>query len=317
MVDDRGVRKPSLEQLEAWGYGSAVSADGKWIYYGGLNGSPRFFDTASGEEAHFYDNPPVATGGGVFSPDGRTRACEEGPSVRLFEVATGKERHCLTGHIGGAGHLRFSADSRILVSAGGDTTALVWDLTGRRTGVVSDKPLTPAELDARWAALAGDDAAKAYDAIRSLAAAPSQAVPYLVRHLRPVKLADEKRVSGLIADLDGDQFAVRERAADELEKLDESAIAACRRALAGRPAAEARRRLEAILGKEADRLRNPTGNLLRNIRALEVLESIGDRPARQLLESLARGMLEARQTQEARATLDRLARREAAAGSGR
>jgi hypothetical protein len=47
-------------------------------------------------------------------------------------------------------------------------------------------------------------------------------------------------------------------------------------------------------------------------RALEVLEWVGTGPARQVLEALGRGIPEARLTQEANASLERLAKRPAA-----
>jgi WD40 repeat protein len=55
------------------------------------------------------------------------------------------------------------------------------------------------------------------------------------------------------------------------------------------------------------------GHDLRNVRAIEVLEWIGDGPARELLEYLARGLPDARLTQDARASLDRLKRLEISA----
>jgi hypothetical protein len=51
---------------------------------------------------------------------------------------------------------------------------------------------------------------------------------------------------------------------------------------------------------------------LRRDRALAVLERIGTPAAREFLQTLAEGMPEARLTQEAKASLERLARRTAA-----
>jgi hypothetical protein len=51
------------------------------------------------------------------------------------------------------------------------------------------------------------------------------------------------------------------------------------------------------------------GELLRQLRAVELLESLGSAEARQVLETLAKGAPGARLTKEARAALDRLNRR--------
>jgi hypothetical protein len=50
---------------------------------------------------------------------------------------------------------------------------------------------------------------------------------------------------------------------------------------------------------------------LRGLRAITVLEQIGDRDARQLLDKLARGTPDSRLTQDAKASLERLHKRPA------
>jgi hypothetical protein len=81
---------------------------------------------------------------------------------------------------------------------------------------------------------------------------------------------------------------------------------ALRRALADKPSAEARQRLERIL---ANPRAIPTPEALRSLRALQTLEAIGDEPARRLLGTLAEGAPDARLTREARAAVERLPRR--------
>ena len=83
---------------------------------------------------------------------------------------------------------------------------------------------------------------------------------------------------------------------------------ALRKALDGQPSPEVRRRVRQLLNKLAA---VPSGERLRALRALEALEQIGTPPAREALEALARGAPEARLTQEAKASLERVARRPA------
>jgi RNA polymerase sigma factor (sigma-70 family) len=305
---------PSLPDVEPVNYSAAVSPDGTRIAAGDAAGHLVLFDAASGEELWRVDRPGARWSVFAFSPDCRTLAwCNwDVLSVQLFEMATGRERHVFQGHRGSLHALAFSADGKFLVSGGSDTTALVWDLTGRLAGGTAwDKPLSTAELDALWTALAGDDAAAAYTAGQRLAAS-RRAVGYLRERLRPARAADEKVVIRLIADLDSDRFEVREEAAVDLAKLGEAAVPACRKALAASPSAEARRRLEAIVSKCEQERRTPSGDALRMVRALEVLEHIGTPEARRLLEMIAGGTPEARQTREAKASVERLAERSSA-----
>lgn len=57
---------------------------------------------------------------------------------------------------------------------------------------------------------------------------------------------DTKKIARWIAELDSDQFAVRDQATRELEKVGESAQPALRKALEGHPKPEARKRLERL-----------------------------------------------------------------------
>jgi hypothetical protein len=58
--------------------------------------------------------------------------------------------------------------------------------------------------------------------------------------------ADPQKIAHWIADLDSDQFAVREKATQELKKLGESAQPALRQALENQPKPEAKKRLERL-----------------------------------------------------------------------
>jgi hypothetical protein len=111
-------------------------------------------------------------------------------------------------------------------------------------------------------------------------------------------------VDKLIADLDDDSFPVREKATHELEQAGQAAKEALVKALAAKPAPEKRRRLEELLERLGRT--GPTRELLRPLRAVELLERIGTPEARQVLEALGKGDAGARLTQEATAALRRL-----------
>jgi hypothetical protein len=144
--------------------------------------------------------------------------------------------------------MSFSADGKRLISGGNDTTALVWDLTGRLTGGPEwGKPMSEAQLDAAWSDLASDDAAKAYQAIRRLAASADSAVPYLAKQLPPIAAIDEANVMALIKELDSDQFDTRERAVAELKKLGDLASNLLECAKKENNSEEARRRIESLI----------------------------------------------------------------------
>lgn len=162
------------------------------------------------------------------------------------------------------------------------------------------------ELEDLYAALGDKDFVAARRALRTLAAAPEDSVPFLRRVLRPAPPLDAPRVKRLIAELDDDSFAVRQRATTELKKLAERAHPALRRALTAKPTLEARLRIEEVL--EATDLDIDTGLQRQAARAVEVLVQAGTTEAHRLLETLAAGAAGARLTEQAKAALQRLAR---------
>jgi WD40 repeat protein len=294
-------------------YFAAVSPDGRLIVFGSQS---RFFevrDLATGEALYRETKLPDGVCPVTFSPDSRLLAWSgwwNDPTIHVVEIATGKDRRRFAGHTGRVLSLSFSADGTKLVSGSGDTTALVWDVTGKRTASADwSKPLSAKELEAAWEDLASADSARAFDTIRRLSAAPKEPIALFRQHLKSVAPVDEKRLARLIADLDSDDFAVREQATQELDALGEAAVDAYRKALQGNPSIESRRRLERLLSKQLRETGRPSPERLRTLRALEVLERAGTTEARQLLTNLAKGAPGAWLTREANASLERVSHR--------
>jgi hypothetical protein len=132
-----------------------------------------------------------------------------------------------------------------------------------------------------------------------------QTVALLKKRLRPDAAADGARMNRLAAELGSDDFAVREKATQELTSLGDRAESVLRTAFP-KASAEARRRIGDIL-VQIDPA--SSADLRRGLRAVEVLERLGNIDAQQVLRNLAEGDPHARLTQEAESALERLANR--------
>jgi WD40 repeat protein len=297
---------PELQGLPGMGPDQALGALNLWR--AGDGKLARRFSVARGTRDGRF------VGCVAFSPDGRSLATGEGSRtglVTVYEVATGKVRRQFPGHLDAVTALAFSADGSLLASGSLDLTALVWDVGGRVEP--AGRTLGADELKGLWADLADDDAAKAYRALRLLAVAPRQSVPFLKEHLRPAPPpVPAGRLEKLLEDLDSQRFVVRSQANTDLEALGELAEAALQKALQQSPSLEKKRRVEALLAKLAQPwTRFPPAPQLRQWRAVEALELAGGPDAESLLRELSRGSPDAWLTQEAQASLLRLGRRHA------
>ncbi len=241
----------------------------------------------------------------AFAPDGRTVAtAHDDQAIQLWDLATGKELLRRDGFSSHVVCLAFSPDGRSLASGHLDGTILVWDVavTGGHPNHSETRP-DQRRINEWWSDLAGEDAVRAYLAIWRLAAVPGQTVNWLRNHLQPAREVPADQLRAAITDLDSTDFSRREAASKRLASLADRSGPALRAALKGSLSPEQRRRIEEAL---ASLTAVPPANMLRDLRAVEVLERIGTQEARVLLEKLAQGAAEARLTREAKASLDRL-----------
>ena len=291
------------------GHDLALAPDGKTFSTRASDGSMQQWNIATGEVLNAFPGSSQFVGYAgapslIYSPAGRLLAAKHGTGIGLWEIATGKLRRQFTGHQGSVGAFAFSPDGRSLLTGSEDTTLLIWDLARRQE--TQPARLAPADLEALWRDLGGDDADRADRAISTLAARADQGVPFLNQHHGPVGAPDPKRLSALIADLDSRTFATREKAAKELQRMGERAAPALKDALEKPQSLETRRRIENLLPKQGALL--TSGEPLQSLRAVEALERIDSLEARRLLQRLASGSPQARLTQEAGEALNRLER---------
>lgn len=191
--------------------------------------------------------------------------------------------------------LNFSEDGNILATASHDFTAITWDVRNAITSSKTKQPLTNQELESLWGRLSSTDAREAYDAICRLMNDASS-VSFLGEKLKPAAPLDGARIAKLVANLDHDSFEEREKAERELNQQLEFVEPTLRRALPLQTSLKSKSRLERILANARNVRISPFQ--LQGLRAVEVLEYIDTPQSLQILEATAKGVKDARLTQE-------------------
>jgi RNA polymerase sigma factor (sigma-70 family) len=249
----------------------------------------------------------------AVSPDGRFLAVDlaDERAIAVRDLAAGGEVARRSGYGPSVQTLAFRPDGKALASGHADGTALVWDLSG----LPGLKPAA-ADREAAWNDLASADAGKAYRAILALAADPGCAA-FLGDRVKPAPAVPAGQVRKLVEDLDDDRFATREAASAALVRLGD-ADAELRTLLRGKLSPEQHRRVEEVLAKRSWIESDP--ERLRALRCVEALEraASGHRAspgadaapeadtAVALLKTVSTGAPQARLTQEAKSSLERL-----------
>jgi WD40 repeat protein len=297
----------------------AFSPDGRSVAaVSSVDRALRVWEVASGRERVTTTILPSPGYSVAFSPDGRIIATGgTGGHLRLWDAHTGKILAARVAHRAAVTYLAFTPDGRRLVSASadltlpvakgndgllaGDGTAVVWDVAALVKAVPPVAKPAAADADPLWAALKGADSVKAGDAVWRLAAAPELAVPLLKARLPKLTAGGDPdpKVARLLADLDHDDFGVREKATSDLIAMGPAAAAAVKKAVETTKSREVRRRAEEVLNLIGKVPTLPSLDVV-PARAVEVLQRVGTADARALLESWADGPPDAPLTREAR-----------------
>jgi hypothetical protein len=161
-----------------------------------------------------------------------------------------------------------------------------------------------------WETLDSLDAAIGYRAMGSLLGDPVRAVTVIRDGFRGIE-AEQARIRRWIAELDHDEFRVREAARRSLLKTGLRGAASLTDTSRKRLGAEGEQRVRLILEElEAQGMRAPESGLfgepLRLVRGVRVLETIGGKEARAVLEEAAKGRAELALTKEAKLALETL-----------
>jgi len=214
-----------------------------------------------------------------FSPDGHTMAYVVGNHLMLLETASGRDRYEWRS-LDPVSAVALAPDGRHLAWAEGKGEVQIGSLA-QLAGATGPRE----RPDARhWADLGGE-APGAYRSSWQLSAAGAEAVPFLRGKLLDLDKVDPKRLEQLLVDLDGASFQVRQKASEQLVTLGAPALAAVRKALATKPSLEFTRRAERLVDVLEESIR---ADVLRHVRAVEVLARIGTADARKVLAQVAR-----------------------------
>ncbi len=197
----------------------------------------------------------------------------------------------------------FQSDRR-LMSTMTNGTALIWDLDQlmpRQPRIRKPGP-APKEL---WDLLGEENASSANAAIRMLADDEMRStVVYFEKQLRPVSTPDRLSFDRLIKDLESPTFAVREKASATLEKMGPGIVPLLKTSVSETESAEVRERIGKLLAGFRDS--KPSNQVLRNLRAIAILELFATRDAVALLRKISDGFAAAPETRAAKAACNRL-----------
>lgn len=263
--------------------GMKFSYDGRYLICG-MPGGMALWEVLSAQRVARFDAKSIqqVCRAGTLSCNGRWLILSESQSLACQLWDGGRNEQLAQIRVDGrrVEYTDLSLRGQWLATSLDDGSVVLWDVF-----VLSGMPArastnTGAALaDQWWSRLAEKNAADAFAAVQSLSACGPTAVGLLKQKLNAVSSPDRERTRQLIGALEDAQYARRAEAHERLDKMGRVIEPFLREALLAKPSFEARRRLESLL------------------------QAIQATP----YTSLAKGAPGARETQDAKAALQRLA----------
>ena len=280
----------------------AFSKDGQRIAFGTVLGTVQMIGLGRRTPAAEFIAGEKTVTALTISPNGSRIAAAAWDTIRVWEP-NGKLVRSFIGHGGRVSGLAFTPNGGRLISTSDDGTSLVWALS-EATDPLS-KESTATKLEQNWLDLGSRDAAKAFAAMQELRLKPEDAITLIQDRLKPTKALPRSEVLQLIQDLGDSKFVVREHALKNLQSFDLAVENELRAALRTETGSEVRSRIQGLLKESESAPTRP--DLLRGIRAVELLESLRSPKAIAAIKLLAGGA-DSRTTREAKAAFVRAAK---------
>jgi len=304
--NEGGFRQTHELKLGTSARGLALSPDGRTAAVLQHNRELTLWDTSSGLKVkEIKISSSVVHSFVMFHPTLRHVLLVAGGSdeVEFWDMVNGRSIGKLK-----AGHTPTSiaigpAGERLATSSD-DTTITVWNTPKLKDAHIVIRNPSQRDLLSMWNDLSNRDAARAWRAVWLMVGGGDAVVEFVQQRLDP-EVGIDKQLLELVHQLDSDSFVHRARATEQLAKMGPRAAAALRQARAMHLSAEAEWRIDALLEKlGTQRIEDP--EVLKHMRAVQVLEMIGSDKATALLSEYAGGEAGAFLTLEAKRALERL-----------
>ncbi|MFQ3591717.1 MAG: PQQ-binding-like beta-propeller repeat protein [Gemmataceae bacterium] len=306
--DGRALLRPQMSKQEA--VAVCFSPDGKLVASGDSS-SVVLWEVVTGKPARTLEGFKGELSALLFSPDGRTLyTASYDKMIRIWDVRSGHSLGQVEAHTGWIWALDLRRDGRQLVSGSVDGQLKLWSTCALRSATAHrSAKVSAVDVEQRWKDLAHPEASVAMRAVWELASDPAQSLPLLSAKLAKVRGEGPslQEIHRLIADLDHEEWPVRERASQRLLAVGPHALASIKAALERPVSPEAARRLARLVHR-IDPTALPAEDLL-VLRGVQVLENIGTPEAQRILHALAQDRNGTpRLVEEATLAVQRLAR---------